>query len=146
MVNTKTVFVLLLGGLLLVGLFVAFKPSAQPAVTAINLSPPQAMSSPTAAASPTPSKQIFQLQLQGGEPVGGAQTLRVQQGQTVELRLLSDTAGELHMHGYDLHADVRAGETTQLKFVAEHAGRYEIELHGDHHIHADLAALEVLPP
>lgn len=132
--NAKAVFLMLLGGLLLAGLFIRLRP----AVALPSLPVPLAQQSSATA-------KIFDLQHQSKRPLDGVPTLVVQQGETVELRLSSDSTGELHMHGYDLHAEVREGEIAKLSFVAEHSGRFQIELHDSHHGHVDLAVLEVLP-
>ena len=58
------------------------------------------------------------------------------------LELESDTADELHLHGYDLHLAARSGETAVLGFVAKRTGRFGFELHRGRQ---ELGALEVYP-
>jgi heme/copper-type cytochrome/quinol oxidase subunit 2 len=36
---------------------------------------------------------------------------------------------EIHVHGYDLYADLVPGQTAQLAFTADLPGSYEVELH-----------------
>ncbi len=79
--------------------------------------------------------------LQPGAP-GAASVLEVQVGDEVELSITTAGDDELHLHGYDLALPLRAGETGTLRFTAEHAGRFELELH---HAHAELGVLEVSP-
>ena len=40
----------------------------------------------------------------------------------------SALADEVHLHGYDLTADVAAGGTVRIRFKATIVGRFEIEL------------------
>lgn len=51
----------------------------------------------------------------------------VKLGDNVRLVVESDAADELHLHGYDLIAEVVAGEITELTFVAEIPGIFEVE-------------------
>jgi hypothetical protein len=63
-----------------------------------------------------------------GEPVGGVQELEYNAGEEVRFRVTSDTAEEVHVHGYDLSQDVPAGGTVEFDFPAELEGIYEAEL------------------
>lgn len=49
-------------------------------------------------------------------------------GTNVRLMITSDVVEHIHVHGYDLFADLAPGETTVLDFVAEIPGLVEIEL------------------
>ena len=96
-----------------------------------------------AAAGPAaaPAPVTFEFAVAGGE-VRGPLALAVTEGQQVTLRVRSDVADELHVHGYDLSAPLPAGEPVALTFVAARAGRFAIELH---RAHRELRALEVRP-
>ena len=48
-------------------------------------------------------------------------------GDVVTLTIDSDVAEEIHLHGYDIFADVVPGETTTMTFTADTPGRFEIE-------------------
>ncbi len=54
----------------------------------------------------------------------------VKLGDNVKIVIQSDTADELHLHGYDLTVDVAAGQDAELAFVAEIPGIFEVELEG----------------
>ena len=41
-----------------------------------------------------------------------------------------DTTDEIHLHGYDLKRDLKAGGSVRFTFVASTDGIYEIELEG----------------
>jgi len=82
------------------------------------------------------------VRIKGGQPVGGARTVEVRQGETVRLVFSSDTAGEVHLHGYDIEKEVAPGDPARFTFKADKQGRYEVELHGPD---TKLAQLDVTP-
>jgi len=45
----------------------------------------------------------------------------------VTINVTSDSADTIHVHGYEIEKDVVAGQQTVITFVADQAGRYEIE-------------------
>ena len=79
--------------------------------------------------SPTPSAQVIEVSYAGGEISGVESQVPVKVGEQVLLRVTSDVAEEIHVHGYDLYADIPAGGTGEVTFAAELAGRWEVELH-----------------
>ncbi len=48
---------------------------------------------------------------------------------TVTLQIDAHQAGELHLHGYDITADVEAGQNHEMEFVASLEGRFIMTLH-----------------
>jgi hypothetical protein len=44
------------------------------------------------------------------------------------LRVTSDVADEVHVHGYDLKVDLEAGVPGELTFTPDAAGVFEVEL------------------
>ena len=54
----------------------------------------------------------------------------------------SDVADEVHVHGYDLMADVAPGKPVRIEFTANLTGRFEIELEDRG---KQIAQLTVLP-
>jgi hypothetical protein len=46
---------------------------------------------------------------------------------TVTIKITSDTDGELHLHGYDIAFDCRAGRLTTHTFKADKTGNFPIE-------------------
>ena len=70
------------------------------------------------------------------------QTERIEQGQEVSLRVISDIADEVHLHGYDLNTDLESNKEGQLNFKADKTGRFEFELE-DHK--TLLGVIEVYP-
>ncbi len=53
-------------------------------------------------------------------------------GDTVEVRVTSDVAEEVHLHGYDLLLQLEAGAEVTLVFEANLPGVWEAELHPSH--------------
>lgn len=60
-------------------------------------------------------------------PAPGRTELR--KGQRIELRVRTDRADTLHVHGYDKEARLPAGRTTTLTLTADHTGLFEVETH-----------------
>ena len=63
-----------------------------------------------------------------GKPQGGIKTITYKKGQTVDLTVKSDTADEIHVHGYDFHKDVAKGGSVSFSFPATIEGVFVIEL------------------
>ncbi len=57
------------------------------------------------------------------------ETIRVTQDDLITLKVQSDAAGTLHLHGYDLSQDVAPGETADFMFAADATGRYKVAFH-----------------
>jgi heme/copper-type cytochrome/quinol oxidase subunit 2 len=100
---------------------------------------PVAAAPPSAPPEVTAREFIFDV-VQG--KLTGPPHLQVNQNERVILRVTSDVADELHVHGYELSAPLPAGEPVSLTFIAAKSGRFEVELHG---AHRQLGALEVQP-
>jgi hypothetical protein len=60
--------------------------------------------------------------------VGGVQKITVKKGGRVRFKVVSDTADEIHVHGYDFHKDVTAGGSVSFDFPAKIDGVFVIEL------------------
>lgn len=67
------------------------------------------------------------------KPQGGIQTINAKKGDTLKLAVVSDTADEIHIHGYDFKKDVTAGGTARFSFPLKIDGIFVIELesHGE---------------
>ncbi|WP_405689006.1 hypothetical protein [Streptomyces sp. NBC_00057] len=53
----------------------------------------------------------------------------IKKGRIIELRVRSDHADTLHVHGYDKEARLPAGKTVTLTFTADRTGLFEVETH-----------------
>ena len=63
-----------------------------------------------------------------GQPQGGIKTLTYKKGDTVDLTVKSDTADEIHIHGYNFHKDVTKGGSVHFAFPATLDGKFVVEL------------------
>jgi hypothetical protein len=96
----------------------------------------------TAGEQPPTRPTYERVRIRGGQPVGGVKDITVEKGDTVRLAVSSDTAEEVHVHGYDLMKDVEAGGTVRFRFLADVEGVFEIELE---RAHVHIAKLTVQP-
>lgn len=84
----------------------------------------------------------FNLQIVGGELTPRLEKLTAYEGQNLVFKVTSDTADELHIHGYDQSLELQPNEAAELEFKADKTGRFEVELHK---ADLQLTALEVQP-
>lgn len=70
------------------------------------------------------------LAISNGELPQAQRLVAVTQGDELTLRLTSDKPVEVHVHGYELEEKLSPGITASLRFTAQAAGRFPIELHG----------------
>lgn len=89
--------------------------------------------SATASASPADTQakgKTIRIVVEDGKPSPQVHVEHVSLGEPVTLAVTSDVADEVHMHGYDVHADLVAGQEGALTFTADIPGRFEAELEG----------------
>ena len=80
---------------------------------------------------PPPAPSFEQIRVTGGKPAGGVQTITVKKGERARIAVSStDTSDEIHLHGYDLKRDLKAGGSVRFSFAADAEGIFEIELEG----------------
>jgi FtsP/CotA-like multicopper oxidase with cupredoxin domain len=77
-----------------------------------------------------------------GKPDGGVKTITYKKGDTVDLTVKSDTADEIHIHGYDVHKDVEKGGIVHFTFPASIDGKFVVELEAKGE---QIASLQVEP-
>ena len=144
----------LAGAGLVAGLYFAFRPSSDTAPATAPTTPTETEVEPattdettteeTTTEETTTAEETKELRVtvRDAKPVGGIQHLTVRQGDEVKVRVESDVADEIHVHGYDLMVDVATGAEAEIEFRATIVGRFEIELeqHG-----TPIAELEVRP-
>jgi hypothetical protein len=66
--------------------------------------------------------------VKNAQPVGGVKSVTFKKGGTVDLTIQSDTADEVHFHGYDVHKNVTKGGSVHFRFPASITGRFVVEL------------------
>lgn len=96
-----------------------------------------------------PAVNRIDLQISGRQVLVEGKTLRLTQGETVELIWTSDEAGELHLHGYDIAFDVSPDGPAVVRLDAHATGRFPVTSHGfsgeQGHGHTALLYIEVHP-
>lgn len=85
----------------------------------------------TSAAPSTPAAtgQRIEVTVTGDQVSGDTGRVPVPAGEHVTLVVTSDAADELHVHGYDLGADLAPGTPATVEFDATIPGVFEVELH-----------------
>jgi hypothetical protein len=68
--------------------------------------------------------------VKNGKPVGGIADLTYNKGEQIHFVVDSDVSDEIHVHGYDLMKDVKAGGSVSFDFPATIEGVFEAELEG----------------
>ena len=93
-----------------------------------------------------PESRFFSLNVISGKVAPSNRTIKVMQGDRVKLQWTVDEALALHLHGYDVRLDMKAGEQGIMEFEAHAAGRYPVGVHGSGGKHKGaLIYLEVHP-
>jgi hypothetical protein len=130
----------LAAGVLAGVLFLVLRPEDEPAPSP----PPETAASTTETRETTtaedddtdtsagPQLTRINIEVEGGQPVGGIARVEVERGRQVELVVRSDVADEVHLHGYDLFDDVSPGEPARIRFRATIPGRVQAELEERH--------------
>lgn len=112
----------------------AGEQDATTAPAAAGTTPSSASSAPaTASASPTPAPtpavRTIDVSYAAGEVSGTTGREDVALGEQVVLRITSDVADQVHVHGYDLEQDLPAGVPVEIPLTASIPGGFEVELH-----------------
>ena len=85
--------------------------------------------STTTTAPTAPEGRVVDVRVVDGRPEGGVQRAAVKVGDAVILHVSSDTADDVHVHGYDLEFAVGPDAAGELTFDATIPGVFEVELH-----------------
>jgi cytoskeletal protein RodZ len=100
-------------------------------------------STSTSASTSTPAVSAAQtITVVNGQPKGGVKTVSFKKNDQVVLKVQSDVADEIHVHGYDLKKDVTKGGSVTFTFKGTIEGRFEVELEN---AGTQIANLEVTP-
>jgi hypothetical protein len=88
---------------------------------------PSVSESPSPSPSPPPARTTIEVTYRNGA-VQGPTEFTATQGERVRIVVHADVTDHVHLHGYDLMADVGPGAPARIDFVANAAGVYECEL------------------
>jgi hypothetical protein len=92
-------------------------------------SPASTSASSAAASAPAAAGQRIEVTVTGGQVTGDTGRVPVSAGEHVTLVVTSDAPDELHVHGYDVGADLAPGTPATVEFDATIPGVFEVELH-----------------
>jgi FtsP/CotA-like multicopper oxidase with cupredoxin domain len=104
--------------------------SAEPTTAA---SAPPSTAAPTSTSAATTATAGFagtliEARVRGDQVQVAQRRVRVTSGERVRIRVDSDAADEVHVHGYDLTRPVGPGNPATIEFTAELPGVFEVEL------------------
>ena len=71
---------------------------------------------------------VATIRVRDGKPGGGITKLDYTKGDQIRIKVVSDVADEVHLHGYDIGKDVKAGGSVTFDLPASLEGVFEIEL------------------
>ncbi len=92
---------------------------------------PTAGAAPEASvASALPAPRVVAATVNAGTVSGVDSRVPARLGEQLVVRVTSDATDEVHVHGYDLHAEVPAGGTVEIPLTATIPGGFEVELEG----------------
>ena len=82
----------------------------------------------TTTTTPADEPQRVSVQFENGEVVGGIVRADIELDSEVVLVVRADVEDEVHLHGYDLSADVAPDQPARITFRADQVGEFEVEL------------------
>lgn len=120
----------------------AKKDATQPAATQPSSTQSTETSGTETATEPAAPAAPPTVRVVDAKPQGGVKKLNFNKGEQIRFRIVSDTADEIHVHGYDLMKDVAKGGSVTFSFKGSIDGRFVVELEG----HGEqIAELDVAP-
>lgn len=90
-----------------------------------------AVSATTTTAATTTTGQEIDVYFEDGQVVG-PDRFDYALGEPVSIWILSDSDQEIHVHGYDVSVDSRAGVPLQISLTADVPGIFEVEIEETH--------------
>jgi hypothetical protein len=75
------------------------------------------------------AEREFDISIVQRRAEGSTSTIRVKRGDSVILRWRTDEAVSLHVHGYDIQANLSPASSTRMRIEAGVAGRFPITAH-----------------
>ena len=77
----------------------------------------------------TPAGRVIDVTITGRKVTPAPTTVDLQAGEKLTLVVTSDHDDELHAHGFDVEATLKAGTPTTVTLTGAEAGQYEVETH-----------------
>jgi ribosomal protein L31 len=77
---------------------------------------------------PADADVVVNASFTGGDVEVESRRVQVEEGQTVGITFTSDAVEQIHVHGYDLLADIGPDTVGEIAFLADSKGTYEVEL------------------
>jgi hypothetical protein len=113
--------------------FVLVRPDDDESTEATATAATTAPTGPTTTAETTPTEpqpEVTRMvvRVRGGRSIDGIVRATASKGERVVVTVGSDVSDHVHVHGYNLFADVRPGQPARIEFRATLTGRFEIEL------------------
>ncbi|MFF9504300.1 hypothetical protein [Streptomyces sp. NPDC014656] len=108
----------------------ATAPDSTPASPSTPPSPP-ATSSSTVDPDPasTPAGRTLDIRVTGSTVTPAPSRVELRKGERITLRVTSDRADTVHVHGYDREAALAPGTPATLALTADRTGLFEVETH-----------------
>jgi len=91
------------------------------------------------------NRRTISLEIRDSRVAIAEKTIRVSEGDEINIKWTTDAAVELHLHGYDIQVLAKPGQPVSMIFQAHTAGRFPVSAHGREHGHGTMIYLEVLP-
>jgi hypothetical protein len=82
----------------------------------------------TTTTTPADQPKRINVEFRNGEVVGGIVREDIEEGSQVVLVARADVTDEVHLHGYDIFANVAPGQPGRITFRANMVGEFEAEL------------------
>jgi hypothetical protein len=118
-----------LGMLVLAGCGDESSPSSAPPSSTPTETPKSGTPSNTTDPSRDQADVTINVTVANGKVNPSGASIKVKAGQTVLVTAISDTAEELHIHGYDKELELAPGQPGSVKFTANMKGTFEVETH-----------------
>ena len=137
MSRATRIIAIVAGVAVLVALFVLLRPGddepdgalspTTPASTTVTPTETETETTPPTTTPSTPDAREIEVEFENGE-VKGPDRVEVARGETVRITVTADVVDEVHVHTYDLKADVGPNSPAVITFVADVSGVFEVEL------------------
>ena len=87
--------------------------------------------SDSSSATPSETEQVVEIRVSvaDGKVKPSPRRIEVAKDSQVRLLVTSDVDDAVHLHGYEIEAELEAGRPTTVEFAADQTGLFEVETH-----------------